>query len=130
MIVPVAFGLLPRQGRFFLQRRAPDASWCPGLWEFPGGKLEGGEAPEAALRRELREEIGWSPARVAALPVFRHAYPGRLVELHPFLCEGEGTPATTLAWGWFTPAELLGLAMPEANGKLIRRLLKKGTIGM
>jgi len=120
----VALGLILRQGRFFLQRRAPGAERCPGLWEFPGGKLEGAETLEAALRRELLEEIAWGPDRMTPLPAFGHAYPGRRVELHPFLCEGGGAPRTALAWGWFTPAQLAALPMPAANGILVRQLLK------
>ncbi len=120
--VVVALGLLRRGDRWFLQRRDPEDPVLPGLWEFPGGKAAGGESAEAALVRELREEIGWAPASSSPLPVIEHAYPGRTVRLHPFVCEGEGQPGTELAWGWFTPAEMLRLPVPEANGPLIRSL--------
>lgn len=120
--VVVALGLLRRGDRWFMQRRDPEGPVLPGLWEFPGGKAAGGEAPEAALRRELREEIAWEPASVRPLPFIDHAYPGRVVRLHPFHCEGEGQPRTELAWGWFTPSEMLRLPVPEANAPLIRAL--------
>ena len=120
--ITVALGLLRRGDRWFLQRRDPEDPVLPGLWEFPGGKAAAGETPEAALRRELREEIGWEPASLRPLPVIGHAYPGRTVQLHAFLCEGEGQPRTDLAWGWFTPAEMLRLPVPEANRPLIRSI--------
>src|SRR4051812_32106513 len=53
----VAAALVDAQGRVLLQRRAPGRAMA-GLWEFPGGKVESGERPEAALVRELREELG------------------------------------------------------------------------
>ena len=118
----MAVALILRQGRCFAQRREPAAARCPGLWEFPGGKLEPGETPRAALLRELVEEIGWRPDRVAALAVLRHAYPDHSVALHPFLCEGPGEPRTALAWGWFTRAELARLPMPEANRGLLAQI--------
>ena len=115
----VAVALILDRGRCFAQRRDSGSRSCPGLWEFPGGKLEPLESPEAALLRELAEEIGWRPRRTEAMPVLRHDYPGFSVALHPFLCEGAAAPRTALAWGWFTRAELARLPMPAANGALL-----------
>ena len=114
----VAIALILDGGRCFVQRRDPAAARFPGLWEFPGGKLEPQESPLAALGRELAEELGWSPATAEALPVLRHRYPGLAVALHPFLCRGS-RPRTRLAWGWFTARELAALPMPAANGLLL-----------
>ena len=119
----VAVAWIRAGGRFFLQRRAAAARHCPGLWELPGGKVEPGEEPAQALRRELREETGWEPARLTPLAPVRHAYPdGPDVELHPVLCEGPGSPRTALAWGWFLPAEAAALPMPAANRGLLSGL--------
>ncbi len=118
----MAIALILREGRCFVQRRDPASRRCPGLWEFPGGKLESGETPRAALLRELREEIGWSPARADALPALRHDYGDFAVALHPFLCAGPAAPRTALAWGWFTRAELARLPMPEANRGLLGQI--------
>ena len=120
----VAIGLLFRQGRFFAQRRDLGSSHLPGLWEFPGGKLESLEAPLDGLLRELREELHWAPETVTPLPAILHAYPGLEVELHPFLCLGADSPHTPLAWGWFTARELEFLPVPEANRKMIESLKK------
>jgi mutator protein MutT len=115
----VALALIHRDGRFFLQRRHPAAKHLPGLWEFPGGKLEGRESPAEALVRELREEIAWAPERLEPLAAIAHTYGDLRVELLPFLCEGVGCPRTGLAWGWFRPSELAALPMPGANRNLL-----------
>ena len=120
----VAIALIQRDGRTFLQRRDPAAGQLPGLWEFPGGKLKPREAPLDGLLRELSEELGWRPEDAVPWPSVRHAYPGRTVELFPFLCTGREAPRSPLAWGWFTPRALAALAVPEANGSLIAELLK------
>lgn len=120
--VPVALGLVLREGRCFLQRRDPDSPVLPGRWEFPGGKLEPLESPEAALERELAEELGGVPRVLEALEPLLHAYPGRTVRLHPFLLALDGPPRTRLAWGWFTPAQMRRLPSPEANRPLVELL--------
>ena len=63
-------------------------------WEFPGGKVEPGEAPEAALLRELTEELGCSAVVVRALPRFVHDYGSVRIEMLPFVCRlSPGSPA-------------------------------------
>lgn len=118
----VAVALIFDHGRCFAQRRDQASPRFPGLWEFPGGKLEPMESPRAALLRELLEELGWRPRRVTPLPVLRHAYPDFAVALHPFLCQGPAAPHTTLSWGWFTRAEMARLAMPEASRGLLEQI--------
>lgn len=78
----VAAGLLWRRGRVLLLQRHRAAKLFPRQWEFPGGKLEPGETPRRALRRELGEELT-IVARIGALAAhYRHRYPNRLeVEL-------------------------------------------------
>lgn len=120
--VAVALALLHREGRWFLQRRAPDAEHLPGLWEFPGGKVEHDESPETGLIRELREELDWSPGPLIALEPVVHSYADRIVTLHPFRALGPELPRTPLAWGWFTAVEARRLKTPEANAPLIALL--------
>lgn len=119
MEVHVAIALIHRDGLWFLQRRDPSGSVLPGLWEFPGGKIEAGESPEVALRRELAEEIDWSPRQMEPLSQLTHAFPERRVVLHPFRCEGGGHPATELGWGWFSPEEIRKLPIPDSNRPLL-----------
>lgn len=118
IVQAVALGLLRREDRWFLQRRALDTAVLPGRWEFPGGKAEPGEAPEAALLRELAEELSWRPQHWRALVVLEAG----AVSLHPFLCCGPFEPSTALAWGWFSAEEALRLPVPEPNRRLIARL--------
>lgn len=91
--VRVAAGILERDGRILICRRASGDSH-PGKWEFPGGKIEAGEAPEEALARELEEELGVR-ARVGPQVAHVHfGYPGgRGVELLFYRVLGfEGEP--------------------------------------
>lgn len=120
----VALALLRRGDRWFLQRRHPANAVLPGLWEFPGGKAEAGETPEAALVRELREEVGLSLCGARPWPVMEGS-----IHLHPFLVEAQGEPRTSLAWGWFTPSEMLRLPLPPRNADLVARLAAADLIG-
>ncbi|HJV49704.1 MAG TPA: NUDIX domain-containing protein [Geothrix sp.] len=115
----VAIGLLQRGDRWFLQRRDPSNPVLPGLWEFPGGKVEEAETPEAALRRELREEVGLWPRAAEPWPTLEGA-----VRLHPFLVRADAAPRTDLAWGWFTASEMLHLPVPPLNLPLIATLAR------
>ena len=121
-VVDVAIALVCRGGRIFLQRRDPAGAVLAGGWEFPGGKVEPGESPEQALRRELHEEVGLEPASLHAFSAYEYAYPDHRVRLHSFLVEVAGNPHTSLAWGWFTTAEAERLPLPEANRPLLRGL--------
>lgn len=114
----VVLGLIPHGEDWFLQRRPLDAQVLPGLWEFPGGKAEIMETPEAALLRELAEEVAWRPEVWRPLPVLEA---GEL-RLHPYLCLGPGRPSTALAWGWFSRREAARLRLPEPNHRLLQGL--------
>jgi len=116
----VALALLCRGHRWFLQRRELANPVLPGLWEFPGGKVEAGEGPELALARELLEETGLVLANAQPWPVIEGA-----VRLHPFLVEAPGTPSAALAWGWFTAEEALRLPTPPRNRELLLRLMQE-----
>jgi 8-oxo-dGTP diphosphatase len=80
--VDVAVGvLIAADGRFLLTSR-PDGKVYAGYWEFPGGKVEAGESVEAALRRELHEELGITIGAAVPWQVTMHDYPHALVRLH------------------------------------------------
>lgn len=90
--IEVAAGILRDEaGRVLLAERAGDAAFA-GLWEFPGGKLDPGERPAEALKRELREELGIEVSTCRHLLSLDHDYPDRAVRLHFYLVEQWGGP--------------------------------------
>ena len=92
------------------------------MWEFPGGKVRPGEALDAALAREMEEEVGLQCRNAILLHVEEHAYPDRAVAIHFFLCPdagGEPRSREGQEIGWFTPAECATLEVPAANRRLL-----------
>jgi 8-oxo-dGTP diphosphatase len=75
-MVQVVAAILEREGRILICRRAPNQSH-PLKWEFPGGKIEPGETPAAALARELEEELGITAAAGDEITRYEFAYPGK-----------------------------------------------------
>lgn len=124
--VEVAAGIVLRGGRVLVTRRLRGAH-LGGLWEFPGGKIEPGETPAAALRRELAEELA---VRVRVGPlwgVLAHRYPERDIRLHVhFAWIAQGTPraAASEEMRWATPPELAALPFPGADRPVVAALLK------
>lgn len=127
----VAAALADRDGRVLLQRRLPGRAMA-GLWEFPGGKVEPDERPEAALVRELEEELGikvdagaLSPAAFASADSPEGT--GRHMLLLLYLCRewaGEPRPLDAAELAWVLPADMAGLPMPPADEPLIPLLEK------
>ena len=115
--------LIDRDGRVLLAQRPAHKS-MPGLWEFPGGKVEAGETPEAALIRELEEELGintWESC-LAPLTFASHCYPEFHLLMPLFACrKWEGVPQARegQALTWVQPSELRNYPMPPADLPLI-----------
>jgi len=119
----VAAALVDPAGRVLLQRRRPGRHMA-GLWEFPGGKVEPGEAPEAALARELAEELGIEAQRDDLRPACFASAPNGAAHmlLLLYLCRrwrGDPAPLDASALQWASPAEMRGLDMPPADRPLI-----------
>lgn len=98
-----------------------------GLWEFPGGKVEAGETPEACLIRELKEELGIdvTAACLAPFTFASHAYPEFHLLMPLYLCRRwQGTPRAheAQALKWLRPARLGELPMPPADTPLVALL--------
>jgi len=118
-----AVALIDVEGRVLLAQRPPGRSLA-GLWEFPGGKVEPGETPEAALIRELKEELGidtWQSC-LAPLTFASHSYEDFHLLMPLFACRRwQGIPSgqegQTLAW--VRPQQLKDYPMPPADLPLI-----------
>lgn len=122
----VAAALLDAEGRVLLQQRAPERAMA-GLWEFPGGKVEEGELPEAALVRELREELGISVVPEALRPAcFASARIGeRQMILLLYICRawtGTPQPLDACALKWLRPGAMAPGEMPPADAPLVGML--------
>lgn len=120
----VAAAIRNAAGEYLLTRRA-DHQHQGGLWEFPGGKVEPGEAREAALARELQEELGIAPLRARPLIGIPHAYADKRVFLDVWLVEsfeGEPHPHEGQPMRWVPGAELSQLAFPAANRPILTAL--------
>ena len=88
--IEVVVAVIEKDGRVLIQERPP-GGLLAGLWEFPGGKVEPGESLTAALRREIREELGAEIKDVSRLTTVRHAYTRFEATLHAFRCKIAGS---------------------------------------
>jgi len=118
--IRAAVVLLSYRGRWLVQRRAP-TGLLPGLWEFPGGRIEPGEPPASAARRELREETGYTVRDLVPVGTVRHAYSHFTVELHAFAGRpGPGRSRVPEAGRrWVTRSEFARLPVPKATEKIV-----------
>lgn len=113
----VAAVLRDGRGRVLLAQRLPGGHHG-GLWEFPGGKVELGETPEAALARELAEELGIEVVVGEEVLAVDHAYPHLRLRLTAYACTlVAGTPRALHCqdFAWVPPADLARYPMPEAD---------------
>jgi 8-oxo-dGTP diphosphatase len=122
----VCVALIDADGRVLLAERPPGKPMA-GLWEFPGGKIAGNETPEAALIRELKEELGIDVAESCLSPFAfaSHRYEDFHVLLLLYLCRRwsgmvAGREGQNLAW--VRPAKLADYAMPAADKPLVAML--------
>ena len=126
LLLVVAAALIDPDGRVLLAQR-PEGRPMAGLWEFPGGKVEPGETPEAALIRELREELGldtWASC-LAPLSFASHGYDAFHLLMPLFACrkwEGTPEPREGQRLAWVRPARLAEHPMPPADRPLVAML--------
>ena len=123
LILVSAVALIDRDGRVLIAQR-PEGKSMAGLWEFPGGKIEGGETPEQALIRELYEELGietWSSG-LAPLPFASHRYTEFHLLMPLFVCrKWDGIPKSKEGQNlkWVYVNKLKDFPMPAADIPLI-----------
>ena len=126
MILVVACALVDGDGRILVAER-PAGKNMAGLWEFPGGKVEADETPEAALIRELKEElsIDVTAACLAPLSFASHAYDDFHLLMPLYVCrkwDGQIVPREGQNTKWLRPRDLFDLPMPPADKPLIAAL--------
>tara|TARA_A100001037_G_scaffold206619_1_gene184976 strand:- start:1475 stop:1891 length:417 start_codon:yes stop_codon:yes gene_type:complete len=122
----VAVALVDVDGRVLIAQR-PEKKSMGGLWEFPGGKVEIGELPEAALIRELDEELGIDVSRncLAPFTFASYGYPDFHLLMPLYVCrvwEGKVIPKEGQKLKWVRPLELKKYPMPPADVPLVAML--------
>ncbi len=127
LLLVVACALVDADNRVLIAQR-PEGKSLAGLWEFPGGKVEASEAPEEALIRELREELGieTKTACLAPLTFASHAYEGFHLLMPLYVCRRwQGIPVSreNQALKWVRAKTLRDYPMPPADEPLIAPLI-------
>jgi len=127
--IPVVCAILRRDDLILLAQR-PEGKHLALKWEFPGGKVEPSEDPQAAMVRELKEELGCEVEIAAALPRSSHAYERGVVEMIPFICRltsnsSEPHPHEHAALAWVTMEELQGYDLAPADWPVVEALKRR-----
>ncbi len=128
IVLVAAVALIDADGRVLLSQRPPNKQ-LGGLWEFPGGKVEPGERPEAALIRELKEELAIDVAEscLAPLTFASHAYDAFHLLMPLYVCrrwKGQVIGAEGQEIAWVKPLKLKDYPMPPADVPLIPHLIE------
>ncbi len=126
VVVVAAVALIDADGRVLLARR-PEGKPMAGLWEFPGGKVGPGETPEAALIRELKEEISIdvTTSCLAPFTFASHGYDGFHLLMPLYVCrvwDGVARPNEGQELAWVRPERLRDYPMPPADEPLVAML--------
>ena len=123
--IRVVGAMIEKDGRYLITQRPPKASF-PLLWEFPGGRVEPGESDQAALARELGEEMGIAVEVGDRSVHVEHAYESYDIDFSVYRCRLQSGPVRDLgvhAHRWVLPEELDQYEFPPADEKSIAKLL-------
>ena len=125
MTIMVVAAVVEQDHHFLVTQRQPGVHLA-GMWEFPGGKIAPDESHDAALKRELREELEVGIEVGELIFETTHVYPDRTVALYFYRCRLTGSPRPSLGqeMRWVSRNDLPSLCFPPADAELIERLVK------
>jgi len=130
-VLDVVAAILIKGERVLACRRAPHKS-SPGLWEFPGGKVEAGEDPFDALVREIQEELGIDCQVIRSFDISETEGQPLTIRLHSVICvvalEGQLTSTDHDQLRWLTISELEPIEWAKPDLPTVRRLLDIGSL--
>jgi 8-oxo-dGTP diphosphatase len=126
-ILPVTCAIIVEEGMVLaaLRGRQMHQSW---KWEFPGGKVEENETPEACIIREIKEELNVEIQIKEELPAVEYHYPEKSIRLIPFICtitSGQVEAVEHEKASWFTPEQLQSLQWAEADTPVLKDFLER-----
>ena len=127
-MIKVTCGLIYDGNKVFICRRSREKS-LGGYWEFPGGKIEPGEAPEECLKRELFEELGMDITIVKHFKTSRHSYDTFSIELISFLSKFKSASYAMTdhdVYKWIDTKELLDFELAPADVPIAKALIDRG----
>lgn len=127
IVINIVVGVVLDNNQCLLTQRAAESEFG-GLWEFPGGKIEVGETPSQALKREILEEINLQVLSYRLFDSFIYQYPHKQINFHVYLIDlYKGKPQCLekqLAMRWVDIYQLNNYSFPKANEIIIRKLLQ------
>lgn len=130
--IDVVAAIIVMDGKILLARRSARSDQ-PGLWEFPGGKVEPGETQPQALRRELAEELGISASPSEWIASHRQAVSGRIIHLHawcvPQFSGSLQQTASHSALVWCTPEQARDYPLAPADIPLLEAFIRRDIAG-
>jgi A/G-specific adenine glycosylase len=121
----IAVGIVWNKGQILISKRRENGL-LGGLWEFPGGKIEGGENAEICIIREIKEELGVYVKPTTFLKQIKHAYTHFSITMDAYNCDflhGCPQPLGCDDWRWIRPGQIKTLPFPKANHKLFDKII-------